>query len=390
MRRVYLDYAATAPVRPEVRELMAEIMAETWGNPSSLHFAGRAARAVVDRARGQVAALIGCRPRDIIFTGSGSEADNLALKGVAWAYRERGRHIVTTAVEHHAVLHACAALERDGFEVTYVPVDASGRVDPDDVMRALRPDTVLVSVMLVNNEVGTIQPVGEIARRARERGVLVHTDAVQAAGVLPIDVDELGVDLLSLSAHKIGGPKGIGALFVRPGTQLLPLIDGGGQERRLRAGTENTPAIAGFGLAAELAAAELPARAGRLRQLRDRLEAGILRGVPGARINGAGAERAPHISNVLLPGITADTFLIQLDLEGVAASSGSACSAGSLEPSHVLQAMGLHEADAFSSVRFSPGPETTEEDIDYVLDLIPRAVERARRARELGLTRAGA
>lgn len=390
MRRVYLDYAATSPVRTEVRELMAEVMAEAWGNPSSLHYAGRAARAVVDRARSQVAALIGCRPRDIIFTGSGSEADNLALKGVAWAYRDRGRHVVTTAVEHQAVLRACAALERDGFEITYVPVDASGRVDPDDVARALRPDTILVSVMLVNNEVGTLQPVAEIARYARERGVLVHTDAVQAAGVLPIDVDQLGVDLLSLSAHKIGGPKGVGALFVRPGTQLLPLIDGGGQERRLRAGTENTPAIAGFGLAAELAAAERAARAARLCRLRDRLESGILDRVPGARVHGVDAERAPHITNVLLPGTTADTLLIQLDLVGVAASSGSACSAGSPEPSHVLQAMGLSEEEAFASVRFSMGPETTEEDIDYVVDLLPRAVERARRARAARLSPAGA
>ncbi|PZN08007.1 MAG: cysteine desulfurase NifS [Bacillota bacterium] len=390
MRRVYLDYAATSPVRPEVRELMAEVMADAWGNPSSLHYAGRAARAVVDRARSQVAALLGCRPRDIIFTGSGSEADNLALKGVAWAYRDRGRHIVTTAVEHQAVLRACAALERDGFEVTYVPVDASGRVDPDDVARALRPDTILVSVMLVNNEVGTVQPVAEIARYARERGVLVHTDAVQAAGVLPIDVDELGVDLLSLSAHKMGGPKGVGALFVRPGTQLLPLVDGGGQERRLRAGTENTPAIAGFGLAAELAAAERAGRAARLRRLRDRLESGILDRVLGARVHGAGVQRAPHITNVLLPGITADTLLIQLDLAGVAASSGSACSAGSPEPSHVLQAMGLSEEEAFASVRFSMGAETTEEDIDHVVELLPGAVERARRARAAGLRPAGA
>lgn len=387
MRRVYLDHAATTPVRPEVRELMARVMAEEWGNPSSLHFAGRAARAVIDRARSQVAALVGCEPRQVIFTGSGTEADNLALKGVAWAYRDRGRHIVTTTVEHHAVLHACAALEREGFEITYVPVDGSGRVDPDDVVRALRPDTILVSVMLVNNEVGTVQPVAEIARRARERGVLVHTDAVQAAGVLPIDADELGVDLLSLSAHKIGGPKGIGALFVRPGTQLLPLVDGGGQERRLRAGTENTPAIAGFGLAAERAVAERPARAQHLRRLRERLEAGILERVPGARINGAGAERAPHISNVLLPGIKADTFLIQLDLAGVAASSGSACSAGTPEPSHVLRAMGLSEGEAFSSIRFSLGAETTEDDIDYVLALLPRALERSLRAREPGLTR---
>ena len=381
MRRVYLDHAATTPVRPEVRERVARVMADQWGNPSSLHFAGRAARAVIDEARGQVAALVGCEPREIIFTASGSEADNLAIKGVAMAYRERGRHIVTTAVEHHAVLHACAALERMGFEVTYVPVDAEGRVDPDAVVAALRPDTLLVSVMLVNNEVGTIQPVAEIARRARERGVLVHTDAVQAAGVLPLRVDELGVDLLSLSAHKMGGPKGVGALFVRRGTQLLPLIDGGGQERRLRAGTENTPAIAGFGLAAELAAREQPARAARLERLRRQLEEGIRARVPGARIHGAGAPRAPHISNIGLPGITADTLLIQLDLEGVAASSGSACSAGTPEPSHVLQAMGLTEEEAFSAVRFSLGDGTTEEDIAYVVELLPRVLERARRAR---------
>ncbi|ADU51342.1 aminotransferase class V [Thermaerobacter marianensis DSM 12885] len=384
-RRVYLDYAATTPVRPEVRRRMMAVLEEAWGNPSSLHHAGRAARAVIDEARAQVAGLLKCRPREVIFTSGGTEADNLALKGVALAHGDRGRHIVTTAVEHPAVLHACAALERQGFDVSYVPVDGDGRVDPERVAAALRPDTILVSVMLVNNEVGTIQPVAEIARAARARGVLVHTDAVQAAGVLPLDVEALGVDLLSLSAHKIGGPKGAGALYVRAGTELLPLLDGGGQERRLRSGTENTAAIAGFGLAAELAGREREERVTRLAGLQRRLEEGLLARIPGARIHGAGAPRAPHITNVGLPGVTADTVLIQLDLEGIAASSGSACSAGTPEPSHVLQAMGLSEADAFSAVRFSLGDGTTEADIDRVLDVLPEVVERARRARSLGL-----
>ena len=383
--RVYMDHAATTPVRPEVRRRMMEVLEQAWGNPSSLHYAGRAARAVIDEARAQVAGLLHCQPREVIFTSGGTEADNLALKGAAMAHRDRGRHIVTTAVEHHAVLHACAALGREGFDVTYVPVDGEGRVDPERVLAALRPDTILVSVMLVNNEVGTIQPVAEIARGARQRGVLVHTDAVQAAGVLPLDVDALGVDLLSLSAHKIGGPKGAGALYVRAGTALLPLLDGGGQERRLRSGTENTAAIAGFGLAAELAAREQPRRAVRLGSLQRRLEEGILARIPGARIHGAGAPRAPHITNAGLPGITADTVLIQLDLEGIAASSGSACSAGTPEPSHVLQAMGLSEDEAFSAIRLSLGDGTTEADVDRVLDVLPRVVERARRARSLGL-----
>ncbi|QBS38001.1 cysteine desulfurase [Thermaerobacter sp. FW80] len=383
--RVYLDHAATTPLRPEVRQRMVEVLGEAWGNPSSLHAEGRAARAVVDQARIQVAELLGCRPREVVFTSGGTEADNLALKGVALAHRDRGRHIVTTAVEHPAVLEACAALERQGFEVTRVPVDGDGRVDPERVLAALRPDTILVSVMLVNNEVGTIQPVAEIAAAARARGVLVHTDAVQAAGVLPLDVEALGVDLLSLSAHKIGGPKGAGALYVRAGTQLLPLLDGGGQERRLRSGTENTAAIAGFGVAAELAARECRDRAARLARLQRRLEEGIRARIPDARIHGAGAPRAPHITNVGLPGVTADTVLIQLDLEGIAASSGSACSAGTPEPSHVLQAMGLSADEAFRAVRFSLGDGNTEADVDRVLEVLPRVMERARRAQALGL-----
>lgn len=385
VRRVYLDHAATTPVKPEVRQRMAQVLADGWGNPSSLHHAGRAARAVVDTARSQVARLLGCEPREVIFTGSGTEANNLAVKGAAWAHRDRGRHIVTTVIEHPSVLYACRALERDGFEISYVPVDRDGCVDPEAVAAAVRPDTILVSVMLVNNEIGTVQPVQEIVRLVRPRGVLVHTDAVQAGGVIPLDVHQLGVDMLSLSAHKLGGPKGVGALFVRVGTQLLPLVDGGGQERRLRAGTENVPGIAGFGLAAELALRDAAARATRLERLRDALESGIQQRVPEARIHGAGARRAPHITNVGLPGIVADTLLIQLDLEGIAASSGAACSAGTPEPSHVLQAMGWSEEEAFEAIRFSLGDETTREDIDYVLDVLPRALERVRRARRLKL-----
>ncbi|MFO7246656.1 MAG: cysteine desulfurase family protein [Thermaerobacter sp.] len=394
--RIYLDHAATTPVLPEVARAMHEALLEGFGNPSSVHREGRRARAAVERARRQAAALIGADPEEIIFTGGGTEADNLAIQGAA---REAGAgaHIVTTAVEHHAVLDACEALESEGYRVTVVPVDGDGRVDPDDVLAALTPDTVLVSVMLANNEVGTIQPVAEIARRARERGVLVHTDAVQAVGQIPVDVNELGIDLLSFSSHKIYGPKGVGALYVRRGVRgrLKPLVYGGGQERRLRPGTENVPGIVGFGAACEIAARDLAARAGQERRWRDRLIQGLLEAIPGALLNGpapgqdgaAAAGGVPGLDgrlsnnvNVSIPDVAVDVLLAQLDLEGVAASSGSACTAGSVRPSHVLRAMGRDLDAATHVLRLTVGRSNDDEQIEQALEIIPRAVARLRRA----------
>ncbi len=382
MRRVYLDHAATTPVHPDVAAAMQRALAEGWGNPSSAHAFGREARRLVEDAREEVAALIGARPQEVVFTSGGTEADNLAILGVARLAREKGRgdHVVTSLVEHHAVLHACEYLEkREGFRVTYLPVDGHGMVDPDDLRRALTDRTVLVSVMLANNEVGTIQPVRELAAIARERGVPFHTDAVQAAGQIPVDVGELGVDLLSLSAHKIYGPKGVGALYVRRGLRLEPLLHGGGQERRLRPGTENVPGIVGLGAAARLARAELPRLGERVAALRERLIAGVLDRIPDARLNGHPERRLPGNANVSVRYVEGEAILLNLDLKGVAASSGSACAAGSTEPSHVLVAMGLPEHEARGALRFSLGRENTEADVDYVLEVLPPIVERLRR-----------
>ncbi len=379
MRLVYLDHAATTPVHPEVAEAMRRCLLEVWGNPSSLHARGREARLAVEEARAQVAALVGAEPREILFTSGGTEADNLAVLGVARQRRGKGNHVITSAVEHHAVLHACEALAREGFRVTVLPVDEHGLVDPDDLRRALTDDTVLVSVMLANNEVGTIQPIRELAAVARERGVPFHTDAVQAAGQIPVDVRELGVDLLSLSGHKFYGPKGVGALYVRRGLRLDPLLYGGGQERRLRPGTENVPGIVGLGKAAELARQELEARAAHARALRDRLLAGLLERVPDLVLNGHPERRLPNNLNVSILGVEAESVLLNLDLKGVAASSGSACSAGSVEPSHVLKAMGLPEERTHGALRLTLGRGNTEEDVDYVLEVLPPIVEKLRR-----------
>ncbi len=339
MTRVYLDHAATTPARPEVVAAMTPLL--NAYNPNSLHAEGRAARAAVDSAREAVARVLGALPREIVFTGSGSESDMLGIVGVARATAARGRHVVTVATEHHAVLHAVDLLERDGWRVTRLPVDRRGLVDPGAFAESLTPDTTLASVMLANNEIGVVQPLAELARIARERGVLLHTDAIQAPGWLPLDVDALGVDLISLSAHKFYGPKGVGALYVRRGTPLEPLIVGGGQEHGLRAGTENVAGVAGFAVALALADAERAETAPRVAALRDRLEAGILAAVPDAVMNAAGAPRLPGILSVAFAGVPSDALLIRLDLEGIAASAGSACAAGSLEPSHVITALGL-------------------------------------------------
>jgi cysteine desulfurase len=377
MARIYLDNAATTPVRPEVVEAMVPLLGGGY-NPSSLHAEGRAARAAVDAARETVARVLGAAPREIVFTGGGSEADVLAIVGVARARAGRRGHVVTTAIEHHAVLHTVDILERDGWRVTRLPVDGNGLVDPEAFTAALTPETVLASVMLANNETGTIQPVARLAAIARERGVLFHTDAVQAAGWLPLGVDELGVDLLSLSAHKFQGPKGVGVLYVRRETSLEPLIVGGGQEHGLRAGTENVAGIAGFAAALALADAERPEAAPRVAALRDRLQAGILATIPDARVNAAGAPRLPGHLSVAFAGAPSDALLIRLDLDGIAASAGSACAAGSLEPSHVVAALGVPEPYRNGVIRFSLSRANTATEVDGVLARLPALVTSVR------------
>lgn len=379
VRRVYLDHAATTPVRAEVAEAMLRYMVTDFGNASSIHSFGRAAKEATEKARAQLAHLIGARPEEIVFTSGGTEADNMALRGAAAANAQRGRHIITSRIEHHAVLHTCEQLEKEGLaEVTYLPVDGQALVCPDDVARAIRPDTVLVSIMFANNEVGTIEPIGEIGRICRERGVLFHTDAVQAFGAVPINVDELGIDLLSASSHKIYGPKGIGLLYIRKGTKVRPLIFGGSQERNRRAGTSNVPGAVGFGLAAELAEREMPERMRRLTALRDRLIRGILDRIEFTRLNGHPTQRLPNNVNVSFQYVEGESILLSLDMKGIAASSGSACTSGSLEPSHVLLAMGIPPEITHGSVRMTLGIENTEQDVDYVLETLPPIVERLR------------
>ena len=378
MRRVYLDHAATTPVHPAVIETMNRYMSEYWGNPSSIHSFGREARAGLDEARAQVAALIGADPEEIVFTGGGTEADNLAIKGTAWALRDKGTHIITTQVEHHAVLHTVEWLEKQGFQATYLPVDPYGMVDPDEVEAAIRPETILVSVMMANNEVGTIQPVTEIARLCRERGVRFHTDAVQAVGQLPVAVRELGVDMLSLSGHKIYGPKGVGALYVRRGVKLTPVLHGGAHERNRRAGTEGVPGIVGLGKAAALAREHLEERAAHYTQVRDLLWQKIQEHVPEVKLNGHPAHRLPNNLNVSVLYVEGESMLLNLDMKGIAASSGSACTSGTLDPSHVLLAMGIPHEVAHGSLRLTVGTATTDEDALYVAESLGEIVSRLR------------
>jgi cysteine desulfurase len=378
--RIYLDFNATTPVDPAVVAAMAEVLREDFGNPSSIHYAGQRAKAVLDRARGRVAHLINGEPQEIVFTASGTEADNLAIRGAAEALEPTGRrHLVASAIEHEAVLQTFKALARRGWDTTLLPVDGSGVVDPADLERALTPRTALVSVMHANNEIGTIQPIRELAARARAVGALFHTDAVQSAGKVPVDVRELGIDLLSLSAHKINGPKGSGALWIRRGTRLSAHSTGGRQERNRRAGTENVPGLEGFGLAAVLARDKLVTEGARVSALRDRLEEAVLGNVTGAEVNGRRDRRVPNTTNISFEGIEAESLLIALDLEGIAVSTGSACSSGTLEPSHVLRAMGVPLHRAQSSIRFSLGSTTTTEEIDHVVGILPGLVERLRR-----------
>ncbi|MGH7660303.1 MAG: cysteine desulfurase family protein [Vulcanimicrobiaceae bacterium] len=369
-QRIYLDYAATAPVRPEVLEAMRPF--EGCANPSSLHAEGRRARAAVDDARARIATILRCKPREIVFTSGGTEADNFAIAGAARAGRARGRHIVASAIEHHAVLRTLEALRDEGADVTLAGVDENGVVEPKAFAAALRDDTVAAAVMYANNEIGTIEPVRALADAAHARAVTFVCDAVQAAGSLPLDTGALGVDALALSAHKFGGPKGIGALYVRDGTPLSPLIHGGGQERGRRSGTENVAAIVGFATALELAESERDAYSRQTSRLRDRLEAALAGAIAGARINGKAAARLPNISSVTIPGVPVEPLLIALDLEGIAASAGSACATGSLEPSHVIAAVHGRPAGVEATLRFSLGRTTTEAEIDQVAAVLPR------------------
>lgn len=377
-KRIYLDHAATTPTDPEVVEAMLPYLSEVFGNPSSIHSFGQEAKAAVEEARDKIAALIGARGEEIVFTGSGTEADNFALQGTAYASEGKGNHIITTPIEHHAVMETCKFLQGRGFEVTYLPVDSYGLVDPQDVKKAITDKTILISVMHANNEVGTIEPIAEIGEIAREAGVYFHTDAVQAVGHIPVKVDELGVDMLAMSAHKFYGPKGVGALYIRKGTKLIPLMHGGEHERRRRAGTENVPAIVGLGKAAEIAQREMDVEAKWLIHLRDKLIKGLMGRSEHIRLNGHPARRLPNNVNVSIEFVEGESMLLNLDLEGIAASTGSACSSGSLEPSYVLLAMGLSHELAHGSLRFSLGRETTEEDIERVLEVSPRIIAKLR------------
>ncbi len=377
--RIYLDNAATTPARPEVIEAMLPYFAQTGHNPSSLHAEGRRARAALDDARDKVAALLGVHRKTITFTGSGSEADNLALSGVVHALGRRGANIVSTAIEHHAILHALDALQADGYSITLLPVNDQGLVDPGAFAQAMRSDTVLASVMLANNELGTIQPIARLAEIAHEHHVLFHTDAVQAAAWLDTSPMDLGVDLLSLSAHKFYGPKGVGMLYVREGVMIDPLVYGGGQEFGRRSGTENVAGIAGFARALECIANDRGARAARITTLRDALERGLQEGIADIRINGAGAPRLPNISNVSFAGIDSEAMLARLDLEGVAVSAGSACTSGALEPSHVIAALGIDARWHQGVIRFSLGEATSASDVEYVVDLVTRLVPELRK-----------
>jgi cysteine desulfurase len=378
MRRVYLDNNATTPVAPEVFEAMRPYLVSDFGNASSIHWFGQQAKAAVESAREELARLINARPAEIVFTSGGTESDNAAIFGIVEAAKGDSKHVITSVIEHHAVLYTCRALEKRGVKVTYVRAGSDGVVDPSDVEAAIRPETVLITIMHANNELGTIQPLAEIGRIARDRDIYFHTDAVQSVGKIPVDVEALAVDLLSLSAHKLNGPKGVGALYVRKGTILRPLLFGGHHERDRRPGTENTPGIVGLGRAAALARCGMAEEAARVAPLRDELEAGIVERVPDVAVNGDRSRRLPTTTNVRFDAIEGEGFVIAMDLKGVACSTGAACSSGSVEVSHVLSAIGLTQAQARSSIRFSLGRFNTSEDVTATLEVLPAVVERLR------------
>ena len=377
--RVYFDHNATTPVDPAVADAMVRVLREDYGNASSVHRFGQQAKAILDEARSAVSTLIGAEPSELVFTSGGTEADNFALRGAAEALEPTGRkHLIATAIEHEAVLVTLKALARRGWRTTLLPVGDTGIVTPGALEEALTDDTAIVSVMHANNELGTIQPVADLARLAHARGALFHTDAVQSVAKIPVDARALGADLLSLSAHKFNGPKGAGALWIKRGTRIAPILTGGKHERTRRAGTENVPAIAGLGVAATQARAKLAGDAGRVAALRDRLEREILARIPGTIVNGSREPRVPNTTNISFDRIEAESLLIALDLEGIAVSTGAACSSGTLEPSHVLRAMGLPTHRAQNSIRFSLGAGNTDAEIDYLLEKLPKAVEKLR------------
>ncbi len=380
MKRIYLDNNATTPVLPEVLDVMLPLYKEQFGNPSSVHWAGREVSGVVENAREQVAKLINCSAAEVVFVSSGSEGDNFAIKGTVDALKDKGNHIITTAVEHPAVLETCQYLEKQGVDVTYLSVDKDGMLDLKELEDAITDKTILISIMWGNNETGNLFPIEEIGKIARKYKVRFHTDAVQAVGKVPVDVQACGVDLLVLSGHKVGAPKGVGAIYIRRGTRLTPLMHGGHQERNRRAGTHNVAGIVGLGKACELAGEHLEENAAHMRRLRDKLEKGVLEQIPNIKLNGHPdpGYRLPNTLNVSFAFIEGESLLLNLDMFGIAASSGSACTSGSLEPSHVMGAMCVEVTLAHSSTRFSLGADTTEEDIDYVLDVLPKTVQRLR------------
>ena len=377
-RITYLDHAATTPVRPEVLEAMLPWFSQNYGNPSSIYSLGKISADAIAEARRQVAALINASADRVFFTGCGTEADNWAIKGAAFANSGKGKHIIVSAIEHHAVLDTAESLHDLGFDITILPVDHYGLVDPDTLKGAIRDDTILVSIMHANNEVGTIEPVAEISAICRDKGVIFHVDAVQTVGNYPVDVDELGCDLLATSGHKLYGPKGVGALFIRRGTRIKSLLNGGGQERNRRAGTENVAGIVGFGKAAELAIKEMPGAMERCSKLRDRLRDGIMERIPDVRLNGHPTKRLPNNLNVSVDGIEGEAILLRLDMKGICASTGSACTTGNLEPSHVLLAMGIPHEICHGSQRFTLGRATTQEEIDYTVDALEEIVRALR------------
>ncbi len=378
MKRIYLDHNATTPIHPAVIESMLPYLREDFGNPSSIHSFGQAAKKGLEEARERVARLIGSRPEEIVFTGSGTEASNLAIKGVVYGRRGEGRHVITSSIEHHAVLNVCRQIEKEGFRVTYLPVDRVGLIRPEDVSRAITEETILITLMHANNEVGTVQPIEEAARIAGERGILFHTDAVQSAGKIPVDVNRLGTDLLSFSAHKVYGPKGVGALFVRNGTPLHALIHGGHQEKDRRAGTENVAGIVGFGKAADLASLMPTSKQEELKSLRDYFWESIQQKIEDVHLNGDQARGLPNTLNAGFDYVDGESVLINLDLQGIAASAGSACTSGALEASHVLVAMGVPPLTAKGALRFSLGRDTTKEEIDQTVNVLTETVHRLR------------
>jgi len=378
MNRIYFDHSATTPVHPEVAAAMMEYLTDKFGNPSSVHSFGREARKAVDEARAKVADLIGAETNEIFFTSGGTESDNLALKGVAYANRKKGNHIITSAIEHHAILHTCEYLAKQGYKITYLPVDKYGMVSVEDVKNAITDQTILISIMYANNEVGTIQPIREIGKLAREKQIYFHTDATQVVGHIPIDVKADNIDLLTMAGHKFNAPKGVGALYVRRGVRIESVQQGGGHERNMRAGTENVPGIVALGKAAEIAKRDMQQQMAHLQKLRDKMIKHVLETIPYSQLNGHPTQRMPGSANFSFHFIEGESLLLNLDLKGIAASSGSACTSGSLDPSHVLLAMGLTHEVAHGSLRISLGLGNTEEEVDYFLEVLPQIVARLR------------